>query len=159
MEASQAESRPFIDVGRLRRSEYLGFVAAVVLVGSLFLPWFSTVGNGTINGLRGEFSAFGTFAVLPWVLIAAASAPFILAYIIARGHELTWRPGEVTMIVGMTAFVLIFINAIVLGKPSEPPSESTIEIGWFVGLAAAAGIAISGFVRQAEGIKKKPPGV
>ena len=47
------------------------------------------------------------FGTLDWLLVAACTAPFILTWIIARGHALTWQPGEVTMIVGITAFVLI----------------------------------------------------
>ena len=159
MEASQVERRPFIELGRLQRSEYLGFIAAGVLAVSLFLPWFSTVGAGTINGASGEFNAFETYRFLDWLLVAACSAPFILAYIIARGHELSWRPGEVTAIVGLTAFVLIFCNGIVFGKPSEPASESSFEIGFLLALIGAAGIAFSGFVRQLEGTRRKPPGV
>ena len=96
---------------------------------------------------------------LDWLLVAACSAPFILAYIIIRRHELSWRPGEVTAIVGLTAFVLIFCNGIAFGKPGEPDSEISFGIGWYLGLAAAAGIAISGFFRQLEGAGRKPPGV
>ena len=159
MEASQTKRRSFVELGRLRRAEYLGFLAAAVLFVSLFLPWFETVGQGTINGSDGEFNAFDTFRFLDWLLVAACSAPFILAYIIVRRHELSWRPGEVTAIVGLTAFVLIFCNGIVFGKPSEPPSESSLEIGYLVALIGAGGIALSGFIRQLEGAGRKPPGV
>ena len=162
MEASRAERREgFIDLGRLQRAEYLGFIAAAVLFASLFLPWFSTNlanDNSLYNGQQGEFSAFDTYAILDWLLVAACSAPFILAYIIARGHELSWRPGEVTAIVGLTAFVLIVCNGIVFGKPGDTP-EMSFEIGYPIGLIGAAGIAVSGFLRQLEGTRRKPPGV
>ena len=76
-----------------------------------------------------------------------------------RRHDLTWRPGEVTMIVGMTAFVLILCNGVILGKP-EPQIEISLAIGWFVGLAGATGLMIGGFLRQAlHTDAKKPPGV
>jgi hypothetical protein len=162
MEATRAERRPFLDVGRLQRAEYLGFLAAAVLFVSLFLPWFSTNtdnNQASIDGKRGELTAFDTYVSLDWLLVAACSAPFILAYIIARGHALGWRPGEVTAIVGLTAFVLIFCNGIVFGKPGEPNSEISFEIGYLIGLIGAAGIAASGFVRQLEGTRRKPPGV
>ncbi len=162
MEASRAERRSFIDLSRLQTAEYLGFAAAAVLFLSLFLPWFSTNEKNpqaTINGETGELNAFGTFVSLDWLLVAACSAPFILAYIIARRHELSWRPGEVTAIVGMTAFVLIFCNGVAFGKPGEPDSEISFEIGWFLGLGAAAGIIVSGFFRQLQGVGRKPPGV
>ena len=162
MEASQAERRrSFIELGRLQKAEYFGFLAAAVLAGSLFLPWFSVDqrSNGGINGVKGELTAFQTFGILDMLLLAACLAPFILAYIIVRGHDLSWRPGEVTAIVGLTAFVLIFCNGIVFGKPGEPDSETSFEIGWLIGLLAAGGIAISGFLRQLQGTKRKPPGV
>jgi hypothetical protein len=163
MEASQAERGRFIDFGRLQRAEYFGFLAAILLFISLFLPWFnadaSKASTVTIGGQDGELSAFATYGILDWLLVAACSAPFILAYIIARGHALSWRPGEVTAIVGLTAFVLIFCNGVVFGKPGEPDAAISFEIGWFLGLLAAAGIALSGFLRQLEGAGRKPPGV
>jgi hypothetical protein len=95
--------------------------------------------------------------------VAACVAPFILAYIIARGHELTWRPGEITMIVGITAFALILVNGIILGRPGgDDPNnvDISIQIGYVVGLLGSACIAFGGFVRQAESIRgRKPPGV
>ena len=162
MEASQAERQPVVDLSRLRPAEYAGFVAAAVLFISLFLPWFSAPenpANASINGEKGELNAFQTYVSLDWLLVAACSAPFILAYIIVRRHELSWRPGEVTAIVGLTAFVLIFCNGVAFGKPGEPDSEISFGIGWFLGLGAAAGIALSGFFRQLKGVGRKPPGV
>ena len=83
----------------------------------------------------------------------------MLAYIIARGHQLTWRPGEVTMIVGIVAAALILVNGIIFGKPG-----SNIQIsfgpGYLVALLGAVMISVGGFVRQAMLIRsRKPPGV
>jgi hypothetical protein len=142
--------------------EYYGFLGSAVLFGSLFLPWYGTSSNpnAQINGARGTFDAFQTFKLLDILLIAACTAPFVLAWIVARGHALEWRPGEVTMIVGMTAFVLIILNGVVLGKPGGPDSEIQLKIGWFVGLLGAAGICAAGVLRQAEQARdRKPPGV
>ena len=154
---------PFkLDTSLWLPGEYYGFAGSAVLFISLFLPWYGTSSNpnAEINGLRGSFSAFETFKLLDILLVAACTAPFVLAWIIARGHALTWRPGEVTMIVGMTAFVLIFLNGIILGKPGGPDSEIELKIGWFVGLLGAAGICAAGVLRQAEQARdRKPPGV
>jgi hypothetical protein len=163
---------------RLHWYEYLGFLGSFVLVGSLFLPWFSTscksdaaarvanaaggVGcnpNSVYNGVRGNFTGFETFKYLDWLLIAACAAPFILAYIIARGHQLGWKPGEVTMIVGMITFALIVLNGLILGKPGDTV-DMKFEIGWFVGLLGAFLLFASGTLRQAlSADAKKPPGV
>ena len=48
-----------------------------------------------------------------------AIAPVILTWIVARGHSLSWRPGEVTMVAGMIGVTLVLCNGIILGKP-EP---------------------------------------
>jgi hypothetical protein len=173
VEEKKEEGPPF-DIRRVKRSELIGFLGSAILFASLFMNWFSTScdksgmpagcnPNSQLHGDRGSFSAFGTYGVLDWLLVAACLAPFILAYIIARGHELTWRPGEITMIVGITAFALILVNGIILGRPGgdDPHNvDISIEIGYWVGLAGSACIAFGGFVRQAESIRgRKPPGV
>ena len=161
-------------LSRIKRSELIGFAGAAILLGSLWLPWFSTsckahggpAGcnvNSAIHGMHGTFNAFQTYSILRWLLVAAAVAPFILAWIIARGHELSWRPGEVTMVVGLAAFVLILANGIIFGRPGGNGPHNvliSIEVGYFVGLLGALLIAIGGFVRQAKAIRsRKPPGV
>ena len=151
-----------MDFGRLQRGEFIGFAGVGVLLISLFLPWFETNpdnANAQINGQAGEFNAFDTYGSLDWLLVAACLAPFILAWIVVRGHKLTWRPGEITMIVGMTAFVLIVLNGVVLGRPGDPDSEIDIKIGYIVGLIGAGMICAGGIIRQAEGDRaRKPPG-
>ena len=163
MEASKAESGGgYIDVSRVSPGELAGMASALVLLGSLWLPWFMTNegSKAKINGLAGEFTAWETFGILDWLLVAACSAPFILTWIVMRGHSLTWRPGEVTMIVGITAFVLILCNGVVLGKPGEVPAEVSFKYGYFVGLLACIGLLVAGYLRQALYTDaRKPPGV
>jgi hypothetical protein len=174
-----------MDLKRLRWSDFVGFVGAGILLGSLWLPWFHTdcdsiegvqgsriIGekpggcneNSVLKGDRGELASYGdftaweTFGILDWLLAAACIAPFILAWIIVRGHELTWRPGEVTMIVGMLAFGLILCNGIILGRPGESV-EIGLAYGYLVALLATLAIMASGVIRQAQGQTRKPPGV
>jgi hypothetical protein len=166
MEASRAERQGgYLDFGRLTPGEYMGMGAAVVLVLSLFLPWFTTsssnpnseLGSGIAGG--DSATAWQVFSTLDFLLVAAGSAPFILAWIIARAHKLTWKPGEVTMVVGMTAFVLILCNGIILGRPGDSV-DIGLGIGYFVGLLAAAGLLVAGYLRQALYTDvRKPPGV
>ena len=169
---------PAFSLKRLHWYEFVGFLGAGVLLASLWLPWFSTscksnaaaraarsagdVGcnpNSVYNGMRGDFTGFETFKYLDWLLVAACVAPFILAYIIARGHKLSWKPGEVTMIVGMVAFALIILNGLILGKPGDTV-DMKFEIGWFVGLLGSFLMFAGGTLRQAlSADAKKPPGV
>ena len=82
----------------------------------------------------------------------------MLAYIIARGHKLAWRPGEITMIVGMIAFALILLNGIILGRPGETV-EIGLSYGYAVGLIGSLLIMVGGFFRQSQGVRgRKPPG-
>jgi hypothetical protein len=144
-------------------------VAGVVLVIAVFLPWFGTSDsnpNSILEGARNgaTVSAWDVFPLLRYLLIAAAIAPFILSWIVARGHKLTWKPGEVTMIVGIVTFVLILCNGIILGRPKDSASNSSVEIslqiGYFVGLFAALGMALAGYIRQSRYLEgRKPPGV
>jgi hypothetical protein len=161
MEATRAEGKGFLDLSRLHRADYIGFAGAGVLFISLFLPWFSTSSsnqNSIIDGKRGSFTAWEVFSTLDWLLLAACTAPFVLAWIIARGHALSWRPGEVTMIVGITAFALIVMNGLILGKPGDTVGVG-FKIGYPVALLGAALICLGGVIRQAEGVKgRKPPG-
>jgi hypothetical protein len=165
MEASRAEGRGgYLDFSRLSPGEFLGMGAAVVLFGSLFLPWFTTSDdnpNSTLAGASGGDSAtaWEVFGVLDWLLLAACAAPFILSWIVARAHALTWKPGEVTMIVGITAFVLILCNGIILGRPGDSV-DIGLGIGYYVALIASAGMLVAGYLRQAFYTSaRKPPGV
>jgi hypothetical protein len=91
--------------------------------------------------------------------VLLAIAPAILTWIVARNHELTWPPGEVTMVAGLTGIVLVLCNGIILGKP-QPRIEVSLAVGWFLALLACLLITYAGFQRQAmRATVKKPPGV
>jgi len=164
MEASRAEGGGYLDTSRLSPGEYLGMAAGVVLFLSLWLPWFTTSADNRFSRLGGAsggdgVNAWHVFSTLDILLVLAATAPFVLSWIIARGHKLTWKPGEVTMIVGITAFVLILCNGIILGRPGDTV-DIGLGIGYFVGLIASAGMLVAGYLRQAVyGDARKPPGV
>ena len=171
------------DLKRIHRSELIGFVGVAILAIALFLlPWYSTscpnvhdaasaaahcnpnsklkLADGTLA--YGSYSAWETLKFMRWFLLAGCIAPFILAYIIARGHDLSWRPGEVTMIVGIVLVALILLDGVILGRPggsSKNAVDLGLEPGYFVGMLGAFLISFGGFRRQAEGVKPSPPGI
>lgn len=168
MEASRVEGRGgYLDTSRLTPGEFGGMASAVVLAIALFLPWFGTSAsnpNSVLHGARdgASVSAWDVFPILRWFLLAAVIAPFVLSWIIARSHKLTWKPGEVTMIVGIVTFVLILCNGIILGRPEDDTGsvEISLKIGYFVALLASLGMALSGYIRQSRYLTgRKPPGV
>jgi hypothetical protein len=159
-----------VETRRLDRSEIVGMIAAVVLVISLFLEWFSLTtdpsvvqrggdpGNWACGVNNTSCSAWDTFPIMRFLLIAAALAPFILAWIVLRGHAMSWPRGELTAIVGLAAFVLIAYNGIV-DKP-EDGLQIGLGIGYWLALIASFVIFLSGGFRAVEsggGARRKPP--
>jgi hypothetical protein len=138
----------------------LGMLSSIVLVISLFLPWFSTNPDNPhskIQGERGIANAFEAFDFLQWALILIAVAPFILAWIVMRKHEVGWNRGELTAILGFTSLLLVILNGIILGQPGTV--EVSLQWGYPVAVLASVGIMMSGALRQYEAMEKQPPGV
>ncbi len=156
-----------MDLSRLNtRRAIIGATAAVALAASLlFLPWFSlahtvsrTQGNPSYSpdswvcGVNDySCTGFETFSILRWLLLLGCTAPIVLAWIIVRGHKLSWPPGEVTMVVGFTQTVLIGFNGLI-AKPGSGIQEigESLDYGYWIALVAAITIAMVGFMRSME---------
>lgn len=148
---------------KLSRGEVLAMIGGVVLALSLFLPWYSTTSenpNSMINGMHaGTFSAWNTHAMMRYALLAAAAAPFILAWIVIREHELSWPRGEVTAVVAIAAMGLILYTGLIQ-KPGEPSLTIGLKGGWLLSVAAAALMLVGAFMRSSQSQRaRKPPGV
>jgi hypothetical protein len=162
-----------MDLSRLDRNRtLLGAAASLLLIASiLFFPWFTLdesqerIEQGAWLCGVGDTSCTGfeTFPILRWLLLLAAIAPAILGYILIRGHKLSYPPGEMTMVAGAAAFVLIAYNGILDRPAPEEGIEFEIGLSWgyWLALICALGIAVTGFLRsQASGGKqeRKAPG-
>ena len=168
MEASAQKKEGYLNLSRLTAAEGVGILFAIIFGISLFLPWFGTDSqnpNSIITSANPDIgpgetgSAWQVYPWVKWAFLAAVIAPFILAWIVARGHKLSWKPGEVTMIVGITAFILVLCNGVILGKPEEK-IEIGFQFGYPIALVSSLGMAVCGFIRQAYYTDaKKPPGV
>jgi hypothetical protein len=161
-----------MDFSRLdRRRTIIGGVAGVLLLVSiLFLPWYSLTEvperaeqNAWLCG-EDEFSCTGfeTFPILRWLLIASTFAPLILAWVIVRGHQLSWAPGELTMVVGFAAMVLIFYNGVIDRPAPDDGLEfgTSLDYGYWLALLASVAIAGVAFLRSLVGQRRerKAPG-
>jgi hypothetical protein len=151
-----------MDLSRLRRGELIAAVGGILLAVGIFLAWYRTApsnANATIDGARGSFSAWNVHPVLRWLLLAAAAAPLILVWIIVRDHELSWSRGELTAVVGIAAFGLIFYTG-VIDRPGEPSGEISLRLGWFFALLGSILMIVGAAMRSADTDKpRKPPGV
>lgn len=158
-----------MDFSRLERTDAVGALSSLLLVVSLFLPWFSLgqvaqreEGGYWVCG-TGDTSCTGfeTFPILRWLLIAAAVAPLILAYLIVTAERTAYPTGEFTMTVGFAVIVLVGFNGII-DKPGSELEEIGISLDWgyFVALLAGFLMAGAGGVRSlgfGGGAPRKPP--
>ena len=158
-----------MDFSRLRASEAIGALAGLVMIISLFLEWFTLTGgpervqqDAWICG-DGNLSCTGwdTFPLMRILLVLAALAPIILAYLVVTDAKLSWPAGEVTTIVGLAAITLIGYNGII-DKPGQAIQEFGISLsyGYWLALLAAAALTVAGGMRTLEsggGAGRKPP--
>jgi hypothetical protein len=146
---------------RLHRNEYMGMLGGALLAVSVFLPWYGTDADNrfaNIDGERGDQSCFDAHPILRWLLIAAAVAPFILAYIIANDIKLSWARGEMTAVTSIAAFGLVVYNGII-DRPGEPSSAISLEFGWFLAVLGTLMMIAGAALRSSEHERaRKPPG-
>jgi hypothetical protein len=142
--------------------------SAILIITILFLPWYSLEENpqrvaGEPNDETwlcgtGDTSctAFEVFPILRWLLLLAALAPVILAWILIRSHRLGWTPGEMTMVAGFAAAMLIGYNGII-DKPGSGPGEIgvSLDYGYWIALICSVVIAAVGFTRAEESGPRK----
>jgi hypothetical protein len=152
-----------MNFGNLRRGELIAIVGGAILGVAVFLAWFK-LGNefAHIDQHRGAgvtVSAWQGLQLIRYLLLAAAFAPLILAYIILRDHALSWPRGELTAVVAITALTLVLVRGLII-KPGSPAGEITLDFGWYVALVGSA-IMLVGAVTRAgqQSAARKPPGV
>jgi hypothetical protein len=150
-----------LDFDRLSRSEWIAVAGGVLLAIATFLPWYGTSDNpnAAIDGSRGDFSAWQVHPILRWLMLAAAAAPLILAWIVLRDHELSWPRGEMTAVVAIAAIGLVLYQGVV-SRPGEPRAEIGLQLGWFIALLGIVLMMVGGAKRAGEiERRRKPPGV
>ena len=151
-----------MDVSRLSRSELIAAFGGILLLVGVFLPWYvpnTENRNAVVAGSREAVSAWDAHSLLRFLLIAAAIAPLILAYIVMRDHELSWPRGEMTAVVAIAAFGIIGYVGII-DRPGDPPGEIGLGIGWYLSFAGSILMAVGGAMRAGSSERpRKPPGV
>jgi hypothetical protein len=151
-----------MNLKRLSWHEFVAIGGGALLILGLFLPWYNAeTRNATINDDRGpaDFTGFEVHDIARWLWIAAALAPLILAYIVVRGHALSWARGEMTAVTSIAAFGLAVYNGII-DKPGEPSGLISTKLGFWVSLLGIV-LMLVGSALRASGTERprKPPGV
>jgi hypothetical protein len=152
-----------MNIKELDRGELVAVVGGILLGVSLFLSWYS-LGNrnaelGTCRGPNTTCSGWAALSGFRFLFLIAAVAPLILAWIIIRGHALSWPRGELTAVTALVALVFtLFVG--VIDHPGSPPDEISVSTGWWVAIAGGLLILIGSVWRSKEsGAGRKPPGV
>ena len=156
-----------MDLQRLGRGEWLAMVGALIVIVSLFLPAYRPdQGNPNVDmlpddaGLQNDasYSVWQVHPISRWILLLAATAPFILAYIIARNYELSWPRGQVTSVLAI--YIMGFsVYWGFIDRPGEPSGDIGVGVGMFGIVLGAILMLVGSFMRTSETeIKRKPPG-
>ena len=147
---------------RLTWHEMVAIAGALVMAFGLFLPWYAAENKrAEIAGMPGpgEFTGWETHSILRWLFLAVAAAPIILAYIVARGHKLSWARGEMTAVVGIAAFGLAAYNGLI-DRPGEPSGLLSTKFGFYITLLGIILLIAGSALRASESERpRKPPGV
>ena len=148
---------------QLDRGELIAVLGGAILGLSVFLAWY-TLGDmftvlGNCKGPNGTCTAWESLVVIRFLLLVAAVAPAVLAWLIVRGHALSWPRGEMTAIIAIFALGFTLFRGVV-DKPGTPSGEIGITTGWWIGLAGGVLILIGSVARTKESMTtRKPPGL
>lgn len=146
---------------RLTVNELVAMAGALLFGAGLWADWYEAVSPLAVlagtTGL-GSHSGWETHQILRWPLLIMAIAPFILAYIVARDHQLSWARGELTAVLSIFAFgALLYVG--VIDRPGEPPGQIELRWGWYVALLGSIFMLAGSALRTGEtSRRRKPPG-
>jgi hypothetical protein len=117
---------------RLTVTELVAMFGGLLLGACLFASWYSAVSPlATLAGETGvgSYSGWQAHPILRWPLLVMAVAPFVLAYIVVREHQLTSARGELTAVLSIFAFGACCTSASSAAQVSRPGRSSSRGAG------------------------------
>jgi uncharacterized membrane protein YhaH (DUF805 family) len=143
-----------MDLNRLTLGEKIAGISAILLFVFMFFDWFGRKVSG-VSGFSGEVtggadSAWQALAVIPAFLMLAIVVALAVAVVRLTDADLEFSLSLNAVVAGLGALaVLLILFRIVfppdLGSFGGVPIDVTRELGAFLGLLAAAGIAYGGY--------------
>jgi hypothetical protein len=138
-----------MDLRRLRAGEWIAAASGVVLLASLFLPWYAAEGAP-----GADLTAFQSLAVLDIVLALISALAVLLLVVTAtqRVPALGIAMSALVALAGIVAVVLVAIRVADL-----PDGAAAREWALWAGLAGAVGIGAGGALAMGNE-RISPPG-
>ena len=138
-----------LDLKKLTRGEMVIGISGIILFFDSFLKWF----GAEVGPIKGTKSAWGF--TLPLLAVLIGIAMVVLVALRAFGVVLPEKIGgfgfRLIYFLGGLAFLLILLKLIVGPDiPSGLGIHKTREIGAYIGVLCAAGLAVGGFMACKE---------
>lgn len=143
-----------MDVSQLSQGAKIAGGAGILLLISLFLPWYSVEASFGGFSASENGSAWEVFSFIDLVLFITAAAAIAVAVLAAqnRSAALPVPPGQLLLGLGALATLLVIFR--VINVPDGDIESDAVDIGrkfgLFVGLIAAAGVAYAGTLLSKE---------
>jgi len=139
-----------MDLRRLRAGEWIAGVAGLVLLVSLFKPWYELAGIVEVTG----FQAFDIYDVL---LVGLALAGMSLVVVTAnqKSPAMGIALDGLTSIFALVMSILLVIRVLKLPGDLDHPTTERMTFLW-VGLAATFGVLVGAVVAMRDERLSKP---
>jgi hypothetical protein len=135
-----------MDLRRLRAGEWITAISGVVLLASLFAPWYGADDVPATSG-------FESLALLD-IVLALVAAGAVALWIITAAQSLPAVPLTVNTLLclsGLLAVVLVVIRVLFL-----PNDADAREWGLWLGLASSLGIVVGSLIAMRDERLSKP---
>ena len=148
-----------MDTSRLTSGDISAGVGGIVLLISLWLPWYGVSVDVAGFSASEDASGWEVFSTIDIILFVVALAAIALVVLKAVGQLPADVPAPVVLLaLGALAVLLILYRLIDTPAPSDLPDEIDVtrKIGLFIGLIGAAGIAYGGWRANLEEPRARP---
>jgi hypothetical protein len=148
-----------MDVSRLRTGELVAGVSGIALFIFMFLPWFGFDLGGAASDIAenlgvnvevdvpdANFNAWESFDFIDLVLFLTA----LVAVGLAVATAMSATPNLPVAASAITAGLGILATALVIYRVIDPVGDADRKVGLFLGLIAAAGVAVGGWMAMQE---------
>jgi hypothetical protein len=150
-----------VKLSRLRAGEAIAAVSAVLLFAAMFTDWYGAEVSGQVGtislggGAGAGGSAWQTLDVISLVLMLTVVVTIgaVLLRLSGSSWELAIPPSAAIAVLGGFSTLLVLFRILLppdFGALGGVPINATLELGVFLGLATAAGIAYGGYRAMGE---------